>query len=136
LLHLLFYKGESGVKNTATTIDRGTLLLSGGTAALATLLLGATKTPPKKGFCCDPIDLSYETTTGPAALKKLKSAKGAPTVLKGVKLVAAHMGDPSQPVLAGWTGIGLIPSAKVAGDDQNGKGVDQPLGYGVWVYTK
>jgi len=124
------------VKKTATTIGRGTLLLSGGTAALASLLLGATKSPPKKGFCCDPIDLSYETTNNAATLKRLKNAKNAPTLLKGVKLVAAHMGDPSQPVLSGWTGIGLIPSAKVDGDDQNGKGVNQPLGYGVWVYTK
>jgi hypothetical protein len=124
------------VKNTATTIDRGTLLLSGGTAALATLLMGATKAMPKKGFCCDPIDLSYETTNGSAMLKKLKSAKGAPTMLKGVKLVAAHMGVPNQPVIAGWTGIGLIPAAKVDGDDQDGKGVNQPLGYGIWVYTK
>lgn len=124
------------MKKTATTIGRGTLLLSGGTAALATLLMGATKAMPKKVFCCDPIDLSYETTNSPAMLKKLKSAKGAPTMLKGVKLVAAHMGDPTQPVIAGWTGIGLIPSSKVDGDDQNGKAVNQPLGYGVWVYTK
>lgn len=123
------------MKKTDTTIDRGTLLLSGGTAALATLLMGAAKAKPRMGFCCDPIDLSYETTNS-QAMKKPKRAKGATTMLKGVKLVAAHMGVSNQPVIAGWTGIGLIPAAKVAGDDQNGKGVNQPLGYGLWVYTK
>ena len=124
------------MKKPAPTIDRGTLLVSGGTAALATLLMGAVKAKPKTGFCCDPIDLSYETTNGQAMMKTNKRAKGAPAMLKGVKLVAAHMGVPNQPVLAGWTAIGLIPAAKVAGDDPNGKGVDQPLGYGLWVYTK
>ena len=117
------------MKTTGDTIDRGTLLVSGGTAALATLLMGATKGRPKKVTCCDPIDLTYATTGS----KRKKTA----TSIQALKLVANVPPQANQPALPGWKSIGQIASAEVDGNDQNGnKGIHQPLGYGIWVYIQ
>lgn len=115
------------MKTTGDTIDRGTLLVSGGTAALATLLMGATKGRPKKVTCCDPIDLTYTTTI----LKRKKTA----TSIQAVKLVANLPPSPTPSPPTGWKTLGLIASAKVDGKDLNGPPWrNQPLDYGIWVY--
>ncbi len=122
-------------KKTAV-IDRATLLASSGTAALATLLMGATKS--KKGWlCCDPIDLTYENPNAMKSTKHSKSSSPCPKTINGVRLVTQKSNQPCQPNLSGWTNLGLISNAQLDGDDQDGhKGIKQSFGYNVWVYMR
>ncbi|HEV2260835.1 MAG TPA: hypothetical protein VGR69_00905 [Candidatus Rubrimentiphilum sp.] len=51
------------------TIDRGSLLKGGATAALTALLAGAVE--GRADACCDPIDLSYGDTTTLGTISKM-----------------------------------------------------------------
>lgn len=120
------------MRKSPSTFDRAALLKGGGTVALASLLGGA-KAKPHSGACCDPIDLSCESGSGRAK----KSHAGAPALLGGVHLRARKPNEGTQPLIAGWTGIGLIMAAELKGNNgMGGQGNGKPLGYDVWVYTK
>jgi hypothetical protein len=121
------------VKNTTSKIDRATLLKSGGLAALGFVLAGASPRP-RKGQCCDPIDLTYEIGTG--ARKKKRSSAGCQQ-LNAIRLVTRTSNQPTQPPISGWQSSGLIPAAQIVGDDGlGGKGLKHATGYDIWVYTQ
>lgn len=135
------------MKRTARTIDRATLLKSGGTAALTTLLIGALE--GRADACCSPIDLTYQNSD----LAKMSDVDVSATkmnpyagshAISGIRLVAQPTGQTAPPRLGGWTPRFFIKSAEAAGVDENGTGhglknraePPQRLPYGIWIYTK
>jgi hypothetical protein len=135
------------VKRTARTIDRATLLKSGGTAALTTLLIGALE--GRADACCSPIDLTYQNSdlakmsdVDVSAIKT--SPYAASLAIRGIRLYAQPAGQTMPPRLEGWTPRFFIKSAAAAGVDEAGRGhglrskakPPQPLTYGIWIYTK
>jgi len=130
------------MKKTARTIDRATLLKNGGTAALTTLLIGALE--GRADACCDPIDLTYDSSSfGPASDIASVRKYGAAAPPHGIRLVKALSASPP-PRMDHWKPLFLIPNAQAAGVDENrnGHGVrgkpkpPQRLLYGIWVYTR
>jgi hypothetical protein len=124
------------VKNTATKIDRATLLKNGGTAAVATLLMGALE--GRADACCSPIDLMYTDDPPQMAATSTTRKKSASTPVRGLWLWS----DGATPAPdSTWTLIYSIPSAHVNGHDENGaphgqNGKARPLGYTISVYVK
>lgn len=118
-----------------TKIDRADLIKGSGLAALAALLTGATSKKPGQGFCCAPIDLSYETGTVPATKKRIRGKKTQNTI-SGVRLVARNAAQPTPPPQGGWNFLGMISSPKIVGRSENGNDKNESLPYDLWVYTK
>ena len=135
------------MKRTARTIDRATLLKSGGTAALTTLLIGALE--GRADACCSPIDLTYQNSdlakmSDVDVTASKSNAYVSSLAIRGIRIVAQPTGQTTPPRLSGWTPRFFIKSAAVAGVDEDGRGhglrnkaePPQPLTYGIWVYTK
>jgi hypothetical protein len=123
------------VKKTESKIGRATLLKSGGTAALATLLTGALE--GRADACCSPIDLQY--TDDPQIAATTRRRKAAATPIKGLWLRSPHAPSP-QPDST-WTLAFSIPSAHAAGTDENKGhhgtiGHGTPLSYTISVFIK
>ena len=134
------------MKRTARTIDRATLLKSGGTAALTTLLIGALE--GRADACCSPIDLTYQNgdlaKMSDVDVSAMRNAYPGSMAIRGIRIVAQPTGQTAPPRLGGWTPRFFIKSAEVAGVDENGmphglKGRAEPpqrLPYGIWIYTR
>ena len=121
------------MKNTESKIGRGTLIKGGGTAALATLMMGALE--GRAAACCSPIDLTFTDDPQVAAMTR---RKGAASPIKGLRLWSTGA-TPTAPA-APWTLLFSILNSHINGKDENkvnhGKnGHPKPLYYTIDVYV-